>query len=218
MTSRQGLGAWLAAGLLLGACAPSAKAPAAAAAPPERPAKVRAGESRGSAERAKLVAVDELDDLIRVSETTVVDAPLDEVRRLLLDPSVLPVLLPRLQAARHVGTTPEGDKMLAIEQGAFFFSARYTVRVRQLGDAFQVWLDPRYPHDIEAANALLVLRPLGPQRTELAFTAQLDLGTAPWATLVRGRVRASCRSAPKRLSQYVKDKSAAKPRPPAGAP
>lgn len=225
MASGLPLGVWLAAGLLLGACAPSPRPPAANAPPPARPAPKGdarapgAGGPGGGAERAKAAApVDEHDELIRVAETIVVEAPLAEVRRLLLDPSVLPVLLPRLQLARPVGTSPEGDKMLAIEQGASFFSARYTVRVRQAGNAFQVWLDPRYPHDIEAAHALLVLRPLGPRRTEIAFSAQVDLGNAPWATLFRGRVRASCRATPRRLSQYVKAKAAPGPHAPARAP
>lgn len=209
MTSSQSLGAWLAAGLFLGACAPSAPA---SSAPPARSAKPgvarQAGEQGQTAEPAKAALAEEHDDLIRVYEKTVVDAPLDEVRRLLLDPSILPVLLPRLQAAKPIGTSPEGDKVLAIEQGASFFSARYTVGVRQVGDAFQVWLDPRYPHDIEAAHALLVLKPLGPRRTEIAFTAHVDLGNAPWAMLFRGRVRASCRATPARISQYVKTKAA----------
>jgi hypothetical protein len=213
MTSAQSLGALLAAGLFLGACAPSARAPASPP-PPARSAKPWAGGPAGGqaqAARAKAPA-DERDDLIRVSEATVVDAPLDEVRRLLLDPSILPVLLPRLQEARPLGTSPEGDRVLAIEQGASFFSARYTVGVRQVGDAFQVWLDPRYPHDIEAAHALLILKPLGPRRTEIAFSAQVDLGSAPWATLFRGRVRASCKATPGRISQYVKAKAVSPPR------
>ncbi|HEU4407429.1 MAG TPA: SRPBCC family protein [Polyangiaceae bacterium] len=213
MTSAQSLSALLAAGLLLGACAPSTRAPATPA-PPAKPGGEARAEATGApaagVARAK-AAAEENDDLIRVAEKTVVDAPIDEVRRLLLDPSILPVLLPRLQAARPLGTSPEGDKVLAIEQGASFFSARYTVRVRQVGDAFQVWLDPRYPHDIEAAHALLVLRPLGPRRTELAFSAQVDLGGAPWAMLFRGRVRASCRATPRRLSQYVKARAVAPP-------
>ncbi|MCU0682916.1 MAG: SRPBCC family protein [Polyangiaceae bacterium] len=223
MRNGRNLSAYLAAGLLLGACAPAAKAPATPAPAAQAAPKAAGGARFGVSERAKVAGPVEKpseddDDLIRVAETTTVDAPLEEVRRLLLDPSVLPVILPRLQVARPLGTSPEGDKVLAIEQGASFFSARYTVKVRQRGDAFQVWLDPKYPHDIEAAHALLVLRPLGPRRTEIAFSAQLDLGHAPWAMLLRGRVRASCRATPKRISQYVVSKASPAPKAPAAGP
>jgi hypothetical protein len=223
MMNGQNLSACLAAGLLLGGCAPAARVPASPAPVAQAGPKAAGGARGGASERAKLAGPaakpsEEDDDLIRVAETTTVDAPLEEVRRLLLDPSVLPVILPRLQVARPLGTSPEGDKVLAIEQGASFFSARYTVKVRQRGDAFQVWLDPKYPHDIEAVHALLVLRPLGPRRTEIAFSAQLDLGHAPWAMLLRGRVRASCRATPRRISQYVASKAAPAPKAPAAGP
>jgi carbon monoxide dehydrogenase subunit G len=136
-----------------------------------------------------------------------IDAPAEQVVRVLDDVRTYRDILPRTRSVRWLGIARDGDTIVELEQGNALAHGKYVVRIRrdrtdESSALIRFWLDPRFSHDITDASGFFLVETVG-ERTRLTYLVMVDLGAGFWGQMFEGRIRRAALSAPFLVKKYV---------------
>ena len=128
-----------------------------------------------------------------------IDAPPSLVMEIVSDPEAYRKTLPFVRSLEVTGQGPQGDALIAIDQGTSLVHGRYTAHLlRERADRVRIWLDASLPHDIDGADGFMEVRPRPGGGSRLTFFLAFDLGGTV-RFLFGAKIQRSAMSTPERI-------------------
>jgi hypothetical protein len=126
----------------------------------------------------------------------------DVVRATLLDPSAYRDLFVNTRATEPLGTGPQGELLVRMEQGYSFLSGSYVAHVYGLGPRLVVaWAEPL--RNVRAGRARFELEDLGDARCRLSAFIAADLGSGVMVRLFREAIQGAMLMTPELVRKRV---------------